>query len=272
MTETHVGLLGDELTLRLLTLRPDVRAMIEKLLSKHLAARMAGLDEVYDHVLRRGALHETAPEALPHLLALATSPRYPDASALLVRLVRVISVVDDPPRAMADAFEPERATSPHAAEVFRIFERHVSALLRVARTSTDPEASRAAARIVLHFPTADAELEPLLLALVTGARDADGRAKILYALARVQAARGGPFHPRIERALDAEIVGAEQAACVLALAEHARALDPTIRTRARKGLARLLAHDLTSRGLTDPRAWSSRLEADAIERARTKLG
>ncbi len=52
---------------------------------------------------------------------------------------------------------------------------------------------------------------------------------------------------------------------LLAVAEHRG-------TRARKGLARLLAHDLTSRGLADPRAWSSRLESDAIERARTKLG
>ena len=160
----------------------DVRRTIEQLVSDHPVARVLGLDAVSDAVLRQGTLRDTAAAGAPFLLALATSPHYPHASPLLARLEALLSAIDDLPRSAAGSAPDD----PIARDVHAAFVRFLPPLLRVARRSRDPEACRAAARIASHFPRADADTVPLLIALLSGARDEPSRAPLLAALERVR--------------------------------------------------------------------------------------
>jgi hypothetical protein len=174
--------LSEELVLALDGASSDVRQMVEALVSENAVARLLGLDAVGDVVLRHGELQPRTVEALPFLLGLATSPRYPLASALLGRLAGVLAAVDDPPRSASG----EPPADPVARRAHALFEAHAGKLLRVARSSRDPESCRVAARMVSHFPRLDAEILPVFVALLSGARDADGRAPLLEGLARVR--------------------------------------------------------------------------------------
>lgn len=257
--------LGDGLILELATVRPEVRRMVEHLVSKNAVARTLGLDGIFDLVLNHDVLLAPAPEALPFLLALATSPRYPHASAVLTRLGLVIDAIDDPPRSLAGRASAE----PLALSTWRVFEAHLSGLLRVARSSRDPEASRAAVHMVSHFPSADAQLEPILFALLSGARDEQDRARLLYALARVQCGRGTAFHPRIERALGSPGIGSEKAAVAIALAELP--IDEPLRSRVENALEELAAASEATRHWADPRAWGGRYVPEVVQQTLARL-
>jgi hypothetical protein len=210
---------------------PNVRSAVDELVASSAARRLEGLGEVRDLA--------TSPEALPYLFALATDRRYPEASALLVRLSAALAAVDSPPRARPSA---------EARAMVDAYAQHGAALMRVARTSRDPESARAAARILGHLPNHDDELTPLLLALLSGAADALERAPLLYFLARIQLGRGEALHPRIGRARSAGAEDPERIAVLLAHedagAADAATLDELATLRA-AGTTRLL----------DPRIW-----------------
>lgn len=175
--------LDDETLAALGTAPLDVRRTIEQLVSDHAVARVLGLDAVSDALLRGDhTARDTAAAAVPFLLTLATSPRYPHASPLLARLESLLDAIDEPPRSAA-ASAP---SDPIARVVYAAFARALPLLLRVARRSRDPEACRAAARIASHFPSADADSVPLLVALLSGVRDEPARAALLAALDRVR--------------------------------------------------------------------------------------
>ena len=226
---------------------PRVREAVELLVDPDARVRARGLDAVSDLLLRGGGI-DAAGEAIPYLGALATSRGYPEASALLVRLASALASADDPPRS-------------NPSEAFRVL---VPSLLRLARTATDPEAARVAACMVAHFPEADAEAEPVLIALLSGARDSVERSRVLYALTRVQATRGGAFHGRVADALHREALDEEVLSVALALAEH----DPPEPLRGR--LARTLAN-AEDRGFSDPSGWGRALANAALARALAAL-
>lgn len=257
--------LGEKMILQLAVVRPEVRRMVEHLVSKNAVARTLGLDGIFDLVLNHDVLLAPAPEALPFLLTLATSPRYPHASAVLTRLGLVIDAIDDPPRSLAGRLSAE----PLAVSTWQVFEDHLSGLLRVARSSRDPEASRAAVHMISHFPSADAELEPVLFALLSGARDEQDRARLLYALARVQSGRGAAFHPRIERALTSAGVGTEKAAVAIALAELS--IEEPLRTRVESALVELAEASEATRHWADPRAWGGRYVPELVLQTLARL-
>ena len=185
-----VDLLGDELLLRLETVSPAVRQAVEHLVSNNAMARVLGLDAAFDGVLRQDGLHESATEVLPFLFALALSPRYPSASAILTRLAAVLATLDDPPGTLARAGADEHAHGPLRTQVWSAYRERLPRLLNVARSSRDPESCRAAARMASHFPEADDQLVPILYALLSGARDEDARAPLLSALERARASQG----------------------------------------------------------------------------------
>jgi hypothetical protein len=178
-----LGCLDDGAIAALAAAPLGVRRAIEQLVSDHPVARVLGLDAVSDVLLREGALRHTAAAAVPFLLALATSPRYPHASPLLARLEALLAAIDDPPRSAATRAPDD----PIARAVYEGFVRSLTPLLRVARRSRDPEACRAAARIASHFPSADADSVPLLIALLSGVRDERSRAPLAAALERARA-------------------------------------------------------------------------------------
>lgn len=183
MAAPHLLACLDDETLAALGGAPtDVRRVIEQLVSDHAVARMLGLDAVSDVMLRQGALPDATAAAAPFLLALATSPRYPHASPLLARLEVLLAAIDDPPRSAATIPPEDRV----ARAVYGTFVRFVRPLLRVARRSRDPEACRTAARIASHFPSADADSAPLLIALLSGVRDQPSRAPLVAALERTR--------------------------------------------------------------------------------------
>jgi hypothetical protein len=213
---------------------PNVRSTVGKLVASSAARRLEGLGEARDLA--------TSPEALPFLFALATDRRYPQASALLVRLSAALAGVDSPPRSRS---------SSEAEKVLQAYARHGAALMRVARTSRDPESARAAARILGHLPAYDEELAPLLLALLSGAADAVERAPLLYFLARIQLGRGDELHPRVRRARSAAGEDPERIAVLLALQDAGAADEATT-----DEIAALRA---AGTGLLDPRIWGRAL-------------
>lgn len=235
---------------------PVVASLVEKLVSADAVERMRGLDAVAHVVLEHGALREGAPEALTHLLALATCPAYPATSPLLARLLAIVGSIDDPPRAGPGADRLAQAAH-------RAYAASLPRLIHHARTARDPAAARIAALLAARFPDVDAEVEPLLVALLSGTADPDERARLFYALARIQATRGVPFHPRIADAMHRTTVDAETIAVALALAEH----DPPAPLRAR--LAAILRS--AGRGASDPRSWGRTLRAGVLERALAQL-
>jgi len=229
--------------------------MIEDLLSDDPLARMKGLDAVSSVVLRAGALGSTAGEAMPYLLALATSRGYPHASALLARSVAILE------RAQASG-------SPEGGAVREAFRARASALLRTAATSSDPEAARVAACLCSRLSGTGPQVEPVLIALLSGATDPAERGRLLHALARVQASRGVEFHGRVAEALHRSSVDAEKVAVALALAEH----DPPEPLRARIVEALRAALDREELRASDPRSWGRALERGALEQALERLG
>ncbi len=214
---------------------PAIRTTLERLVSSKASERLEGLGEV-------GSLAEEV-EALPYLVALARHRDYPQASAVLVRLSATLARIDSPPRLGGAPAQP----------LVEALSKEGASLLRVARTSRDPESARAAARILGHLPAYDAELAPLFLALLGGAADATERAPLLYFLTRIQLARGDVLHPRIERARSAPMHDPEHVAVLLAL-EDAGAVDDATSTN----LAELRATAATAR-LPDPRVWGRSL-------------
>lgn len=260
--------MSDTLLLKLEQARPSVRRMVEYLVSSNATARLLGLDAIGGHLLQRGAPAAAAPDALPFLLALGTDPRYPHAAAVLTRVAVALDSLDHPPRATAG----ERAAlgaDPATAGAWRLLEANLPALLRVAGRSRDPEAARAAARIAFHFPAADRELTPMLIALMSGVRDAPGRAALLYALASVH-----PLEPcppaHVRRALEARGPTPDKAAVALALAR--RPLPEALRDAVARALAEIADVPEIARGWPDPRAWGSQLSPDAVASALHDLG
>jgi hypothetical protein len=228
-----------------------VAALLASLLSSDALTRTRGLDAVAAVVRAHGA------EALPYLLTLSSAKGYPGASALLARLFALLAAIDDPPRAGPE--ERDRAA----------YERYRDALPRMIRhasTARDPAAARLAALLCARFPSADGELERLLVALLTGTSDPDERARLLYALTRIQASRGAPFHARVAGALHREELDAEKIAVSLALAEH----DPPEPLRGR--VAGALRAACTMTALSDPRAWGRALDRSALDRGLERLG
>ncbi len=192
-------------------------------------------------------------------LALATDPRgYPEASALLVRLLRVLAAIDDPPRSGPPADARARASWDRVRLA-------LPGLLRLARRASDPQAARAATLMASRFPEVDAETEPLLIALASGAPDADERARLLYALARIQAAHHARFHGAIAEALSGG-GGATRLGVALALVEH----DPPSPLRERLVEALREVRDAASPS-SDPRAWGRTLGIAELERAIARL-
>ncbi|MFW5926197.1 MAG: hypothetical protein ACOCV4_08510 [Myxococcota bacterium] len=266
----YLHCLSDALVLELTRAPPDVRRMVEHLISSHAAARLMGVGAIQAQILRGATLAPTAPRALPFLFALAGAPGYPHASAVLTRLGQLLSTLDDPPRSLASAEDggafPE---APLLRDVWQAFEARVPMLLRVARSSRDPEAARAAGQMAGHFPSADPELVPLLVALLSGTRDPQQRAPLLHRLAHAQVTEAGPLHPRVLRALDAPTSGPDHAAVVLALAEHR--LEPSLHRRVVGALEALAAADDTVRRWPDPRSGSGPFDRGVVSSALERL-
>jgi hypothetical protein len=235
--------------------------LVAGLVAPKAATRLAALDAVGGALLTEGEVGEHAQELLPHLISLATAPRYPEAAALLVRLTGLMAAIDAPPRSLAaGGGEPER-------RVHGLLAARLPDLLRAARSSTSPEASRIAACLCARFPDADAQVEPILIALLSGSRDPDERARLLYSLTRVQASRGAELHRRVADALQGEELHTERLAVLLAITAH----DPPEPLRARAVDALERARDAGD-GFADPTAWGRTLSARSIERALAELG
>lgn len=232
---------------------PAVRALVEQLLAPDALTRTRGLDAIAA-VVRGG---DAAVEGLPYLLSLATSKGYREGSAILARLSAIVAAIDDPPRT-----GPSDA---HAAALWDALRAHLPRLIRHAHRATDPEAARIAACMCSRFPQLDGEVEPLLVALASGARHVEDRARILYALARIQADRGATFHPAVASALHRDALDAETVAVALAIAEH----DPPEPLRGR--IARTLRAARSGAVVPDPRSWGRSLDHGAIDRALATL-
>ncbi len=213
----HVHLLDPDLASGLPAASAGTQKLVVLLSSADATERMRGLDAVYSYVLDGGVLTVDAAEALPHLFALATGKGYPASSALLRRLLTVLTTIDDPPRTLP------------AGPVHEAFVAALPSLLRVARRGRDPEAARAAALMAARFDQVDREVAPLLLAMVSGAGDAQGRAPFLYALARTQLALGHPLHRRVLEALGRRPVTVETLAAALALSDADQELARGVR-------------------------------------------
>lgn len=231
---------------------PLVQRTMAMLVDVDPRTRTRGLDAIRELF----ATHDAALEAIPLLLTLATSRGFPEGSALLVRISALLASIDDPPRA--------GPTDASARALFDALRAHLPRVLHHARTSSDPEAARIAASIASRFAEADREVEPLLVALLSGAKNADERARLLYALARIQAARRADFHARVASALHRAELDAESVAVALALAEH----DPPEPLRSRLAATLRSAREQT---FADPRAWGRTLDRAALDRAIAKL-
>lgn len=231
----------------------DVRQNVEYLISRNPVGRMLGLDGLSELVLQGRQPGPRAPDALPYLFALARCPRFPQASAVLRRLAIVMDELDHPPRSLCTRGAPDART----AQVVEAFEGQLSPLLRIARTSRDPESSRAAAHIVSRFPSVDGHLEPILLALLSGARDLAPRARLLHALTCIQAFRGGPFHRLIVQSLTTAGARGDRAAVAMALASQGGGgeleshIEPALREIAE-------ASPETVQDCPDPSRWTDR--------------
>lgn len=266
MVKTHrsldpTELLGRGLADRLPLASAEIRALIERLLAPGAASRVAGLDAVLGRLLPDGEIAADAHELLPFVVPLATAPRYPESARLLVRLASFLGAIDDPPRRLAGA-----GGTMSARRAYDVLGAHLPALLRVAGASRDPEASRIAATLCARFPDADDRVTPALVALLSGTADPDERARLLYALVRIQASRGEPFQGRIAEALRADTLTAEKLAVSMAIGEH----DPTepLRGRVIQSLREALADVARHR---DPTTWGDRLSPRRLERLLKKL-
>jgi hypothetical protein len=249
--EGYEHVLGVKLAERLLDAPAAVQELVVYLLSPSARERLRGLDLVSDRAFSGSAVTSTVPDALPFLFSLCAARGYPDASAVLLRIAAIAFAIDDPPRSASGAVIAHEPS----ASAWRALEEALPAILRLARVSRDPEAARTAACIAARFPRADADVEPLLLALLSGAPTPDERARLLYALARIQDARGATLHPRIERALCATPPTAETVAVVLALGDR----PPVVAAR-----ERITASGTLSSAIPDPRAFGKLLDPAAL--------
>lgn len=229
---------------------PAVRELVLSLVAVDPVTRTRGLDGI--PAVLNAAPSALAPEALAYLLPLAMRRGYPASSALLARLFAIFASIDDPPRS-------------GSGPVHDAFRHRSLQLLRHARTARDPAAARLAAVLCARFPALDDEVAPLLVALLTGTADPDERGRLLYALVRIEATRGGRFHARVAEVLHRNALDAEKVAVAMALAQH----DPPEPLRGRLVEALRAACEL--RGISDPRSWGRALEPSTIERCLTTL-
>lgn len=244
-----------------------VRRAVEHLVSSHAAARLLGLDAARELLLpRSGRVNDASEQVLPFLFALAESPGYPHAAGVLRRLWEALAALDDPPRSRTRG---PAANGPASDGVFSALQRRAPRLLRVARTSRDPEAARTAALMAAHFPHVDAELLPLLVALVSGAPDPQQRAPLLYRLA---AAQGHPPHPLTLRALQEPQPRVDGAAVALAWADHhAARLSASHRALAARALQASAENIQETQGWPDPRGCGRRHDPRAAREALRRL-
>lgn len=261
------GHLDSTLRARLPRAPGRVAALVEGLIAAKAATRLAALDHVQAVLLAEGAATEEAPELLPYLIALGGAPRYPEAAALLVRITRLMAAIDEPPRSLSGG-----GGTASNRQAFSAIAARLPSLLRTARSSTSPEAARLAACVCARFPEVDEQLQPVLIALLSGAHDADDRARLLYALTRVQASLGVTLHRRATSALAENVRQAETIAVMIALSQHE--LPSALRTLVLEGLTERLRsmEALGARdGAADPTTWGRTLSADMLERAVARL-
>ncbi|MFK7986125.1 MAG: hypothetical protein AB8I08_08840 [Sandaracinaceae bacterium] len=212
------------------------------------AHRLAALDTVLAHLLSGDRVLPDAKCALPYVLTLATTRRYPQAAALLTRVSHVCAAAQSPPRSGAPPSE-------HAAAALDAVREALPRLLDRARGG-GPAVSRIASTLVARFPERDAELTPALLAQLSGVADAEERAPLCYALSRIQLDARVPLHRRLAEALRRTPVDPEAVAVALALLDagvpphEARRLHAIVRAAPRMG---------------DPRCYGRRWVADPSE-------
>lgn len=225
-----------------------VRAAVERIADERAAERMTGLDALGRALWQGGRLTEHAAEGVPYAIALSCAPKLGVATAILLRLARIVAAIDEPPRSLSGASGTERQR-----EVYDRIEADVPRLLRLASTGRDPARARLAACLAARFPAHDAQVEPLLVALLSGADDEDERARLLYALTRIQAGAGAPLHRKLAEAIERPPSDPGRFAVLLALASH----DPPepLRTRCHNALLEAL-----SQPPTDPRAFGRQLD------------
>lgn len=252
MANSYLYCLDDATLLRLEAAPPAARRAVEYLVSGNAAARLLGLASVQELATTRHA-----EVILPFAFALGASPTYPHASGLLTRLGALLTTIDDPPRSGAES----------GHRIWRAFDAEVRRLLRTAWTSKDPESTRAIARMLIHFPRADADVVPLLLALLSGAKDPDQRAPLLFGLAHAQGVARAPLHRRVREALHEDAVSLERAAVALALSSP-RVLVPDDRRGALvDALRALAAAPAAATSWPDPQRWGRRFDPTSLMRA-----
>ncbi len=234
---------------------PAVQDALARVASDDAAERVTGLDALHATIWRGDRLAEGADEATPFVLAVATAPRWSAATAVLLRLARVLAAVDDPPRSLAGA-----AGTLASRRFYDRVEVEAPRLVRLASTSRDPARARLAACVVARYPARDAEVEPILIALLSGADDEDERARLLYALTRVQVSQGRPLHRHLAEALAGPDDDPGRFAVLLALSSHAP-VDP-IRGRCASALREALGSPRS-----DPRGFGRQLDPGAVQRA-----
>lgn len=173
------------------------------------AHRLAALDTVLAHLLSGDRVVPHAKRALPYVLTLATTRRYPQAAALLTRVSHVCAAAQFPPRTgMPPTTEAADALETVAEALPRLLDR---------ARGGGPAVSRIASTLVARFPERDAELLPALLAQLSGVSDPEERAPLCYALARIQLDAGAPLHRRLAEVLRRSPVEPESVAVALAL-------------------------------------------------------
>lgn len=233
--------------------------LIAKLIDPEASTRVAGLDAVGAALLEGGEPSAQAEALLPALVALGTTKGYPQAGAVLLRLGHFLAAIDDPPRRLAGAGGSEARR-----RAYDFIGAGASRLARLAGTSRDPSVARLAACLAARFPDQDGALEPILIALTSGARDPEERARVYYALTRVQASGRRPLQGRLAEALAETELSAEKLAVVLALSSH----DPPdpLRARVRRAL-----DEARGARWPDPRAFGRTLPASALDAALDRL-
>ncbi|MEC7519842.1 MAG: hypothetical protein VYE22_08250 [Myxococcota bacterium] len=239
---------------------PAARPWIARLVDADASTRVAGLDAIGGALLSDGEPTPQAEDLLPALLEFATTKGYPQAGGVLLRLSHLLAAIDDPPRSLAGAGGSEARR-----RAYDFVGASAAKLVRLAGTSRDPSVARLAGCLAARFPDQDASLEPILIALTSGARDAEERARVFYALTRVQTARGRPLQGRLAEALSHAEPTPEKVAVSLALSAH----DPAepLRGRIRRTLG-----DARETRLPDPRAPGRTLTATTLDAALTRLG
>ena len=258
MLRVDLSYLSDSLRDRREILATSARDVVDQLLSDEPAARLAGVDAVSP------ALEGRDPEALPFVLHLATHPHFPARGALLLRLTQVVAAIDRPPRGLAGGggTESERALYDRIAIAAPRF-------VRTAGTSRDPAVGVLAGCLAARFPNADSASAPILIALMSGAKERESRARVIYGLARVQLASGATLHPRIAAALDDSNPPGHFGALIAVADHHAASGQPLagpIATRLQSALERACTAPHI-----DPRTFGRTFDETDIEECLVRL-